>query len=64
MVRCDRYNRLVPTDKVYRKSPATLTCAAAANPLPVTRTKTTDKQRRHVMDILIDTLVDTSYILP
>ena len=48
MVRCDRYNRLVPTDKVYRKYPATLTCAAAANPLPVTRTKTTDKQRRHV----------------
>ena len=45
MVRSERYNRLVPTDKVYRKYPATLTCAAAANPLPVKRTKTTGKTK-------------------
>ena len=44
MVRCERYNRLVPTDKVYRKYPATLTCAAAAKLFPVKRTKTTDRR--------------------
>ena len=40
-VRCEQYNRLVPTDKAYRKYLAALTCAAATNLFPVERTKTT-----------------------
>ena len=42
MIRCERYNRLVQTDKVYRKFSATLPCATAANLFPVKKKKTTD----------------------
>ena len=35
MVRCEQYNGLVPTDKVYRKYLGILPCDVAANIFPV-----------------------------
>ena len=63
MVRCERYKRLVPTDKVYRKYPFTLTCAAAIKLFPVKRTKTTCKTKMICRNIWMDTLVDTIFFV-
>ena len=58
MVTCSPFNGPVTTDKVYRKYLAILPCAAAINPFPVKKMKTTFRKmkttgRNILMDILV-----------
>ena len=46
MVTCSPFNRLVTTDKINRKYLAILPCAAAINPFPVKKTKTTFRKMK------------------
>ena len=46
MVRCSPVNGPITTDKVHRKYLAILLCAAAINPFPVQKTKTTVRKTK------------------